>query len=119
FQTTTDFSRVGECDAVLLCVPTPLTANREPDLSYILKTSEAVAPHMKPGQLICLESTTYPGTTEEAMVPVLEKYSGLRAGEQFFAAYSPEREDPNNRQYSTATIPKVVGGATPEALDVA
>jgi len=116
---TTDFSRVRECDAVLICVPTPLTHHREPDLTFIENTARSIAPHMRAGQLVILESTTYPGTTEEVMVPILEAGSGLRAGEGFLAAFSPEREDPNNRDFRTATIPKVVGGMTPDSLDAA
>ena len=116
---TTDFSRVQECDALLICVPTPLTAHRAPDLSYVLKTGEQIAPHLKPGQLVTLESTTYPGTTEDELVPVLEAGSSLKAGRDFLVAYSPEREDPNNKDYSTATIPKVIGGIDKASLDVA
>ncbi len=116
---TIDFSRITECDAILICVPTPLTKHRDPDLSYIEKTAQSMAPAMRAGQLITLESTTYPGTTEDVMVPVLEKISGLKAGEDFFVAYSPEREDPNNDNYGTSTIPKVVGGLTDDSLEVA
>jgi len=116
---TTDFGRVSECDALLICVPTPLTHHREPDLSYIESTAKAMAPALRKGQLIVLESTTYPGTTEEVLVPILEKGSGLRVGKDLFVAYSPEREDPNNNQYATATIPKVVGGVDSDSLDVA
>ena len=105
---TTDFSRVAESDALLVCVPTPLTRHRDPDLSYIVKTSESLAPHLKPGVLVILESTTYPGTTAEVVVPILER-SGLKAGRDLLVAYSPEREDPGNKTHSTATIPKVVG----------
>ena len=116
---TTDFSRLSECDAVLICVPTPLTHHREPDMSYIQSTAESMAPYVRKGQLIVLESTTYPGTTEEVLVPPLEAASGLSAQTDFFVAFSPEREDPNNTQYNTATIPKVIGGLTPQALEVA
>lgn len=119
FEPTADFSRVRECDAVLLCVPTPLTPNRDPDLQFVEGTARAIAPHLRAGQLVVLESTTYPGTTEEVLVPLLEKGSGLRAGVDLHVAYSPEREDPNNRQYTTATIPKVVGGLTPGCRTVA
>ncbi len=119
FRATTDPSHVNECDAVLLCVPTPLTRNREPDMTYIERTAEAIAPHLRRGQLISLESTTYPGTTAEVLVPILEKQSGLIANRDFFVAYSPEREDPNNQSYSTETIPKVVGGDAAEALELA
>ncbi len=116
---TTDFARAAECDALIICVPTPLTQHRDPDLSYVEKTAEQLAPHLKAGQLVALESTTYPGTTEDVLVPILEGTSGLKAGSDFFVAYSPEREDPNNTQHSTATIPKVVGGLTPDSLAVA
>ena len=116
---TTDFSRVTECDAVLVCVPTPLTQHREPDLSYVETTARNIAPVMRSGQLIVLESTTYPGTTEDVLVPLLETGSGLTAGTDFLVAYSPEREDPNNTEFSTATIPKIVGGLTAESLDAA
>ncbi|MFC1497316.1 nucleotide sugar dehydrogenase [Verrucomicrobiota bacterium] len=116
---TTDFASVSGCDAILICVPTPLTKDRDPDLSYICQTAEQIGPHLRKGQLIVLESTTYPGTTEEVLVPILEKKSGLKAGEDFFVAFSPEREDPNNPQYSTSTIPKVVGGLTDDSLETA
>lgn len=116
---TTDFSRVADCDAILICVPTPLTKYRDPDLSYIEKTAQQIAPFIRPGQIISLESTTYPGTTEEILVPILESAKGLKAGIDYFVAFSPEREDPNNRDFRTATIPKVVGGLTPACLEVA
>jgi UDP-N-acetyl-D-glucosamine dehydrogenase len=116
---TTDFSRIAECDAILICVPTPLTKHRDPDLSYIESTAKAMAPAMRAGQLVTLESTTYPGTTEDVMVPILEKGSGLKVGKDFFVAYSPEREDPNNDNYGTSTIPKVVGGLDDDSLEVA
>jgi UDP-N-acetyl-D-glucosamine dehydrogenase len=116
---TTDFSRASDCDALLICVPTPLTKHRDPDLSFITRTAEAIAPFLRKDQLITLESTTYPGTTEDELIPILEKGSGLKAGEDFFVAYSPEREDPNNADHSTTTIPKVVGGFTPACLEVA
>jgi UDP-N-acetyl-D-glucosamine dehydrogenase len=116
---TTDFSRVRECTALLICVPTPLTSHRDPDLSYVLKTGEQIAPHIQKGQLITLESTTYPGTTEDELVPVLEKGSNLKAGLDFYVAYSPEREDPNNKEFTTATIPKVIGGIDADSLAVA
>ncbi len=106
------------CDVVVLCVPTPLTANREPDLSYVVGTTETVAAHLRPGQLVTLESTTYPGTTEEVLRPILER-SGLRAGRDFHLAFSPEREDPNNPAFTIRTIPKLVGGVTPECGRVA
>jgi len=119
FRATQDFSAAAECDALILCIPTPLTRNREPDMTYIERTSESVGKFLRRGQLVSLESTTYPGTTEEIMVPILERLSGLKSGVDFFVAYSPEREDPNNKQYTTATIPKVGGGQTPEALAIA
>ncbi len=115
---TTDFSRLTECDAILICVPTPLTRQREPDMSFVLKTAETMAPHLRPGQLIVLESTTYPGTTEDVLIPVLERH-GLKAGRDFLVAYSPEREDPNNKDFPTARIPKVVGGLDADSLAVA
>lgn len=106
---TDDFARLCEPDVILICVPTPLTASREPDLQYVESTANAIARTLRPGQLVILESTTYPGTTEEILLPaLLEK--GLVAGQDFFLAYSPEREDPGNPNFSTATIPKVVGG---------
>ena len=116
---TTDFSRAAECDALLICVPTPLTHHREPDLSYVVATAEQLAPHIRGGQLVSLESTTYPGTTEEVLVPILESASGLRAGSDFLVAYSPEREDPNNKDFGTSTIPKVVGGLGEASLTAA
>ncbi len=118
FEVTTDFARLPECDAVLIAVPTPLNKNREPEMEYIVKTCEAIYPHLKRGQLIVLESTTYPGTTVEVMVPILEK-SGLKVDKDFYVAFSPEREDPNNPQYTTETIPKVVGSTSPEGLAIA
>ena len=106
---TSDFARLAEADAIVICVPTPLTRQREPDLTFVVRTTEAVAAHLRPGQLIVLESTTYPGTTREIMRPILER-AGLRSGRDFFLAYSPEREDPGNESFGTADIPKVVGG---------
>ncbi len=119
FGATLDFRRAREADALLLCVPTPLTPAREPDMTYIENTTRSIAPHLRPGQLVVLESSTYPGTTEEVVKPILESLSGLRAGEDFFLAFSPEREDPGNPNFSTATIPKVVGGFTPACTAVA
>ncbi len=116
---TTDFSRVKECDAILICVPTPLTSHRDPDLTYIEATAHAIAPYLQPGNLLTLESTTYPGTTEDVLVPILNQGSGMQAGKDFFVAYSPEREDPNNKNFTTRTIPKVVGGLNPDSLQVA
>jgi len=115
FEATTDVARSGEADALIVCVPTPLNKHREPDLSYIQETAEAIAPHLQAGQLVSLESTTFPGTTEEIMAPRLE-VSGLRAGEDFFLVYSPEREDPGNKNFPTHMIPKVCGGLTADCL---
>jgi UDP-N-acetyl-D-glucosamine dehydrogenase len=109
FEATSDACRFAEADAVIICVPTPLGEAREPDLSYIVRTAHTLRPHLRPGQLVVLESTTYPGTTEELLLPLLEE-SGLKAGRDFFLAYSPEREDPGNRDYATRNIPKVIGG---------
>ncbi|MBI4515432.1 MAG: nucleotide sugar dehydrogenase [Deltaproteobacteria bacterium] len=109
FYPTREMAALAECDAIILCVPTPLTENREPDLSFVVATAETVARHLRPQQLVVLESTTYPGTTDEVVRPILER-NGLTAGTDFFLAYSPEREDPNNAQFSTRTIPKLVGG---------
>jgi UDP-N-acetyl-D-glucosamine dehydrogenase len=119
FSVSTDFNRVHEVGAVLICVPTPLKKNREPDISYILKTGKAIAPHLQRGTLVVLESTTYPGTTEEDLREVLEKYSGLRAGKDFHLAFSPEREDPGNPNSKVGEIPKIVGGLTPACLEKA
>jgi UDP-N-acetyl-D-glucosamine dehydrogenase len=116
---STDFAKAREADAVLICVPTPLGRNREPDLAYILNTGKALAPHLRRGALVVLESTTYPGTTENELRPVLEKGSGLTAGVDFHLAYSPEREDPGNPDSRVAEIPKVVGGLTPACLEKA
>jgi UDP-N-acetyl-D-glucosamine dehydrogenase len=118
FEATSDFTRLSEADAILICVPTPLTPQREPDLSYIEKTADAVAARLRPGQLVVLESTTYPGTTEEVVQPRLEA-TGLKVEEDFFLAFSPEREDPGNPEYSTRTIPKVVGGVGPQSARLA
>jgi UDP-N-acetyl-D-glucosamine dehydrogenase len=109
FEATSDPARFEETDVVLICVPTPLTESREPDLSFIVKTGESLGKHLRPGMLVVLESTTYPGTTRDLLVPILER-KGLRAGVDFFVAFSPEREDPGNLNFSTKTIPKVVGG---------
>jgi len=114
---TTDFSRIGEVDAVILCVPTPLNKYREPDLSYVLSTLESALPYLKIGQVVSLESTTYPGTTEEELLPRIQG-KGFVVGEDIFLVYSPEREDPGNKNFTTHTIPKVVGGHTPNCLEV-
>jgi UDP-N-acetyl-D-glucosamine dehydrogenase len=116
---TTDFSRIREADALMLCVPTPLDEHREPDMQYVEKTCLTVGEHLRKGQLVILESTTYPGTTEELIIPILESKSGLTAGEDFYVAYSPEREDPGNANFNTAKIPKVVGGHSEDALKLA
>jgi UDP-N-acetyl-D-glucosamine dehydrogenase len=116
---TMDFRRAAEADALILCVPTPLNANREPDMTYIENTARAIGPYVRPGQLVVLESSTYPGTTEEVVKPILEKLSGLRAGVEFFLAFSPEREDPGNASFDTSTIPKVVGGYTRQCTELA
>lgn len=115
WQVTTDFSRAGECDALILCVPTPLNKSREPDLSFVIATTESLLPYLRPGQVLSLESTTWPGTTEEELQPRIEA-QGLRIGEDIFLVYSPEREDPGNPNFTTRTIPKVVGGVTPACL---
>jgi UDP-N-acetyl-D-glucosamine dehydrogenase len=119
FQASTDFDRMSEPDALLIAVPTPLSRHREPDLSFVVKTTEAIARRLRPGQLIVLESTTYPGTTDELMRPILEQATGLKSGKDFFLAYSPEREDPGNLHFGTSDIPKVVGGDGADALAMA
>lgn len=118
-QASTDFARIAQCDAVIICVPSPLNKNREPDISYIIETGIAIAPHLKPGTLVVLESTTYPGTTDEDLRSVLEAGSGLVAGTDFHLAFSPEREDPGNPNSKVAKIPKVVGGLTTKCLEKA
>jgi UDP-N-acetyl-D-glucosamine dehydrogenase len=117
-RATSKFAELGEANAVIICVPTPLTAHREPDLSYVADTARAMAPHLRKGQLIVLESTTWPGTTVEVVKPILEQ-SGLKSGEDFYLAFSPEREDPGNPNFSTKSIPKIVGGDDPVALRLA
>lgn len=119
FLPTGDFSRLSGVDAILMCVPTPLNKNREPDMTYVEETAKTIAKHLRRGQLVVLESTTWPGTTRELLKPILEAGSGLKAGEDFFLAFSPEREDPGNAQFHTAIIPKVVGGDGPAALRLA
>lgn len=116
---TTDFSRLSEPDALLMCVPTPLSTQREPDMSYVEETTKTISKHLRKGQLVILESTTWPGTTEELIIPILELESGLIAGEDFYVAYSPEREDPGNANFNTSKIPKVVGGHGENALKLA
>jgi UDP-N-acetyl-D-glucosamine dehydrogenase len=115
---TTDFARVCECDAVVICVPTPLNEMKEPDVSFVVEAAESVTPFLKHGVLVALESTTYPGTTEEILQPILER-SGLRVGDGFFLAFSPERVDPGNEMYSTKNTTKIVGGVTSECTEVA
>ena len=117
FSASTDFSLIKEVEAVIVCVPTPLTKNREPDISFILDTGRAIAPHLRKGTLVVLESTTYPTTTDEDLRAVLEEGSGMKAGTDFHLAFSPEREDPANEQSRVKLIPKVVGGYTPACLD--
>ncbi len=118
FEATCDFHRLSKPDVIIICVPTPLTKNREPDMTYITKTAEAVAKRLRRGQLVVLESTTYPGTTREVMLPILET-SGLKVGKDFYLAFSPEREDPGRKDYTTKTIPKVVGGYDADSLAAA
>lgn len=118
FEATSDFGRINEVDCILICVPTPLTKHREPDMSYIVNTGKILAKNIREGQFIVLESSTYPGTTEEVLKPVLEE-SGLKGDSDFWVAFSPEREDPNNPNYNTRTIPKVVGANTEYARQLA
>jgi UDP-N-acetyl-D-glucosamine dehydrogenase len=119
FIASSDFSKIREMQAVIICVPTPLNKNREPDISYIIDTGKAIAPHLQRGTVVVLESTTYPGTTDEDLRGVLEKRSGLKAGADFHLAFSPEREDPGNPSSRVAHIPKVIGGFTPARLEKA
>lgn len=119
FSASTDFTRVSEVEAVIICVPTPLDDHRQPDLSYVLSTGRMIAPYLREGTLVVLESTTYPGTTDEELREVIEKHSNLKAGETFHLAFSPEREDPGNPDSQVKRIPKVVGGYTPACLDKA
>ncbi|MFA4923830.1 MAG: nucleotide sugar dehydrogenase, partial [Ignavibacteriaceae bacterium] len=122
FSATMDFSQLSQVDAIIICVPTPLDEHREPDMSFIVNSATTIAQYFRKGQLVVLESSTYPGTTEEILLPLLEKSQAnkekLIVGEDFYLAFSPEREDPNNPNYSTATIPKVIGGMTPNCLTV-
>ncbi len=117
FTATTDFSQISDCDALILCVPTPLNQYREPDLSFVLDTTDSLKPYLRAGQVLSLESTTYPGTTEEELLPRIEE-QGLTVGQDFYLVYSPEREDPGNPNFETRTIPKVVGGHTANCLKV-
>lgn len=117
FLASSDFSLIRDVDAIILCVPTPLNKYREPELSYVIQTTESIVPYLRSGQVISLESTTYPGTTEEELLPRVEQ-NGLKVGKDIFLVYSPEREDPGNLLFNTSTIPKVCGGHTPECKDV-
>ena len=118
FRATADFADLREADAILICVPTPLTAHREPDLSFVEATARSILPNLRPGQLVILESTSYPGTTREVIIPILEE-SQFKSGTDFYIAFSPEREDPGNIEFSTSKIPKVVGGDGDAALNLA
>ncbi|ODS32700.1 MAG: UDP-glucose/GDP-mannose dehydrogenase [Candidatus Scalindua rubra] len=115
---TIDFNRLDEADCILICVPTPLTDKMEPNLNYLLDTTKMISENLRVGQIVILESTTYPGTTDEMLLPRLE-YNNMKVGQDFFLAFSPEREDPGNKKYNTANIPKIVGGITPACLEVA
>jgi UDP-N-acetyl-D-glucosamine dehydrogenase len=117
FEGTTDFSRAGAADALIICVPTPLNDHREPDLSFVVNSVDAIVPYLRAGQVVSLESTTYPGTTDEELLPRLEA-RGLKVGRDIFLLFSPEREDPGNERFTTRTIPKVCGGVTPACLEV-
>ncbi len=117
FSATNDFSRLKEVDVIIICVPTPIGKHYEPDLSFVLNTTKIISQHLRKGQLVILESTTYPGTTEEELLPILSQ-TGLKVGKDFFLGYSPEREDPGNKKFSTATIPKVVSGITERCLSL-
>ena len=118
FEATTDMQRLGEADVIMICVPTPLSTSRDPDLRYVESTTRMIAKSLRPGQLVILESTTYPGTTKDVLLPILNE-SDLVAGEDFFLAYSPEREDPGNKNFTAGTIPKVVGGLEPNSTKLA
>lgn len=118
FHPTSDFSKLKNVDVIIICVPTPLNRYREPDMTYVFNTGRTISKYLRPGQLVILESTTYPGTTDEDLRSILEE-SGLKAGIDFFLAYSPEREDPGNKEFPTSKIPKVVGGYTKTCLDLA
>lgn len=114
---TTDFTKLSEPDALIICVPTPLNINREPDMSYVVNTAKVIGKYLRKGQFVSLESTTYPGTTDEILLKIFES-KGYKAGRDFYLCFSPEREDPNNEKYSTATIPKVLGGVTKECVEI-
>ena len=117
FEVSADMARAHEADAIIICVPTPLNQYREPDLSYVINTIESILPHLKKGQIVSLESTTYPGTTDEELKPRIES-RGFQVGHDIFLVFSPEREDPGNARFSTQTIPKICGGITPVCLEV-
>ena len=119
FKASTDFSSVGQLDCILICVPTPLNKNREPDMGYIVSTAQKISPYILKNQLIVLESTTFPGTTQEVLIPEIELNSELKANKDFYIAYSPEREDPNNKEFSITTTPKVIGSDDPIGLELA
>src|ERR1700679_3357943 len=130
FTATSDYAQITKMDAIIICVPTPLNEYHEPDLSFITDTTHSIAPHLRAGQLVVLESTTYPGTTEELLVPILENenHNGLKAvrsniasetGDEFYVAFSPEREDPGNTSVARRDIPRVVGGLDPQAAEIA
>ncbi|MBU1026201.1 MAG: nucleotide sugar dehydrogenase, partial [Candidatus Margulisbacteria bacterium] len=118
WKPTSDFTELGKVDAIIICVPTPLNQHREPDLSHVISTAKIISKHLQNGQLIVLESTTYPGTTEEDVLPILAK-NGFKAGQDFFLAFSPEREDPGNKKFGLKNMPKIVGGVTPACLKIA
>ena len=123
FFATSDFSNIKNVNVIIICVPTPLGAHNEPDLSFIYKTMESIAPHLEDGQLLVLESTTYPGTTDEEIVPIIKKSKftsekNVVIGSNFFVGYSPEREDPGNKDFTTATIPKIVSGVSENCLEL-
>jgi len=117
FSATNDFTRLREVDVIIICVPTPLGEHKEPDLTFVLNTTKTIAANLRKGHVVVLESTTYPGTTEEELLPILES-TGLQVGKDFFLGFSPEREDPGNKKFSTKTIPKIVSGVTEHCLDI-
>ena len=119
FKGSTEHSLISQLDCILICVPTPLNKNREPDMSYVISTAQKISPYIVKNQLIVLESTTFPGTTQEVLIPELELESGLKANKDFYIAYSPEREDPNNKEYSIATTPKLIGSDHSTGLELA
>lgn len=118
-KATKDFSQIAKCDAIIICVPTPLSNHLEPDLRYILNTCESIAPHIQPHTLVSLESTTWPGTTDEVVMPILERSGKVKVGRDLYLAFSPEREDPGNKNYATKSIPKLIGGTDPKSLELA